>query len=151
MLGKTKVALIPEGPAGRFMGGSFLQWALFKNDEGIGPCLDLSEWLFAPEQLQGYYEVSGGTYLPTYLQLLQDDFWQQAHLKDIVAMVPYTYAVGYPGPTTPWAQETLGTDLIPKLIRRVLVEGWTNDEAIAEANETLEGIYEQWQEKLSRP
>ena len=142
MLEKTRVTLIPEGPAGRFMGGAFLQWGISQESDQVATCLALTEWLFSPAQLRGYYQAANGTYLPTAPLLLQDDIWQRPHLKDVAAMVPYTYAVGYPGPTTPWALEALQTDLIPKMIRRVLVEGWSTDEAVIEAEETLWQLYD---------
>ena len=145
LLAKTSVTLIPSGPAGRFIGGTFLQWGLFKQSEQVPTCLKLTEWLFSPDRLRGYYQAANGTYLPVAPKLLDDELWQRPHLKDVAEMVPYTYAVGYPGPTTPWALEALQTDLIPQLIRRVLVDGWSNDEAIQEADQTLWQIYERWQ------
>ncbi|MEM7029951.1 MAG: extracellular solute-binding protein, partial [Chloroflexota bacterium] len=149
MLDNTTVTLIPEGPAGRFIGGGFLQWVLFKQSEQISACLSLTEWLFAPDRLRGYYEAASGTYLPTSPALLNDELWQRPHLKDVAKMVPYTYATGYPGPTTPWALQAMQTDFIPKMVRRVLVEGWTTDEAIREADETLWRIHGEWEKRLN--
>lgn len=145
LLEKTSVTLIPAGPAGRFIGGSFLQWGIFSESEQVSSCSSLTEWLFSPDQLRGYFQAASGTYLPTFPQLLADDLWQRPHLRDVVKMVPHTYAVGYPGPTTPWALEALQSDLVPKLIQRVLVDGWSTDEAVLEAHEALWQLYDRWQ------
>jgi multiple sugar transport system substrate-binding protein len=148
LLGKTAVILIPQGPAGRFVDGTFSQWGIFKSSQQVPLCFELTEWLLSPEHLRRYYEAAGGTFLPTYRNLLNDEMWQRPHLQAVAEMIPYTYAIGYPGPTTPWALEAMDNDFIVRMLQRVLVEGWDNGRAIAEADEALWQIYDAWQEQL---
>jgi ABC-type glycerol-3-phosphate transport system substrate-binding protein len=145
LLDRTQVIVVPAGPAGRYVSGTFSQWGIFKNSPNVQRCFELSEWLFAPDQLRGYYEAAGGLFLPTYTALLQDEFWQQPHLQVVAETLPDTYPPGYPGPTTPWALDGLSSNIIPQLIQRVLVDGWDNEPAITEADEALQQLYDDWQ------
>jgi len=37
-----------------------------------------------------------------------------------------------------------------KMLNRVLIDGWDNDKAIAEANQALQKWYDDWQAKLKK-
>lgn len=148
LLEKTAVIPIPAGPEGRFVSGYFYQWGAFNTSENAELCLDLMEYLFSPEQLRAYYEAGGGNMLPVYKEMLNDEMWQDPQRKVLAEMVPHTYPQGYPGLTTPWVLDAWNDHTMVKMVNRVLVDGWTIDDAIAEADEALWKWYNDWQEQL---
>jgi ABC-type glycerol-3-phosphate transport system substrate-binding protein len=145
LLEKTAVIPIPGGPAGRFVSGYYYQWGVFNTSAHPELCLDLLEHLFAPDQLGPFNEAGGGNMLPVYKEMLNDEMWQDPARKVLVDMVPNTRPQGYPGLTTPWILDAWMDHTMAKMLNRVLVDGWTNDEAIAEAETALQKWYDQWQ------
>jgi hypothetical protein len=63
-------------------------------------------------------------------------------------MVEFTVPQGYPGATKPWIQDAWMDHTICKMFNRVMVDGWDNDKAIAEAKAALQKWYDDWQAKL---
>ena len=145
LLEKTAVIPIPGGPAGRFVSGYYYQWGVFNTSAHPELCLYLLEHLFAPEQLGPFNEAGGGNMLPVYNNMLNDEMWQDPARKVLVDMVPNTRPQGYPGLTTPWILDAWMDHTMAKMLNRVIVDGWTNDEAIAEAQTALQKWYDQWQ------
>lgn len=151
LLANTAVIPIPAGPAGRFVSGYYYQWGAFNTSEHPELCLQLMEYLFTPEQLPGYYEAGGGNMLPVYKDMLNDPMWQDDPDRKVLAdMVSSTRPQGYPGLTTPWILDAWMDHTMAKMLNRVLVDGWSNDDAIAEADEALWKWYNDWQEQLGQ-
>lgn len=144
LLEKTAVIPLPAGPAGRFVSGYYYQWAVFNTSEHPDLCLQLLEHLFAPEQLRPFYEAGGGNMLPVYKEMLNDEMWQDPARKVLADMVPNTRPQGYPGLTTPWILDAWMDHTMAKMLNRVLVDGWSNDDAIVEAEAALQKWYDQW-------
>jgi len=88
LLAKTAVIQIPKGPAGRFCSGYFYQFASFNTGKHEDVCLELLEWLLAPDQVRPFYDAAGGNFLPTYNGLLKDEMWQDPDRKLLADMVP---------------------------------------------------------------
>lgn len=146
LLDKTAVILVPAGPAGRFISGYYYQWGVFNTSAHPELCLQLLEHLFAPDQLRPFYDAGGGNMLPVYKEMLNDEMWQDPARKVLADMVPNTRPQGYPGLTTPWILDAWMDHTMAKMLNRVLVDGWTNDDAIAEAEAALQKWYDQWQQ-----
>ncbi|MBX3011558.1 MAG: extracellular solute-binding protein [Caldilineaceae bacterium] len=145
LLEKSAVIPLPAGPAGRFVSGYYYQWGVFNTSANPELCLQLLEYLFAPDQLRPFYEAGGGNMLPVYKEMLNDDMWQDPVRKVLADMVPNTRPQGYPGLTTPWILDAWMDHTMAKMVNRVLVDGWSNDDAIAEAETALQKWYDQWQ------
>jgi multiple sugar transport system substrate-binding protein len=150
LLDKTAAIPIPAGPQGSFVSGYYYQWGAFNTSEHPELCLQLMEYLFTPERLQGYYEAGGGNMLPVYNNMLAHEWWQDPFRKVLADMVPNTRPQGYPGLTTPWILDAWMDHTMAKMLNRVLVDGWSNDDAIAEADEALWKWYNDWQEQLGQ-
>lgn len=144
---KSAVIPIPGGPAGRFVSGYYYQWGVFNTSAHPELCLQLLEHIFAPDQLRPFYEAGGGNMLPVYKEMLGDEMWQDPSRKVLADMVPNTRPQGYPGLTTPWILDAWMDHTMAKMVNRVLVDGWSNDDAIAEAQTALQKWYDQWQEQ----
>jgi len=146
LLDKTAVIPVPAGPNGRFISGYYYQWGAFTTSAHPELCLDLLEHIFAPDQLRPFYDAGGGNMLPVYKEMLNDEMWQDPARKVLADMVPNTRPQGYPGLTTPWILDAWMDHTMAKMLNRVLVDGWTNDDAIAEAEAALQKWYDQWQQ-----
>ncbi len=149
LLEKTAVIPVPAGPEGRFISGYYYQWGVFNTSDQIELCLQLLEHIFSPEQLGPFYEGGGGNMLPVYKEMLNDEMWQDPDRKVLADMVSATRPQGYPGLTTPWILDAWMDHTMVKMLNRVLIDGWSNDDAIAEADEALWKWYNDWQEKLA--
>lgn len=150
LLEKTAAILVPAGPEGRFISGYYYQWGAFNTSPHADLCLQMMEWVLSPERLQGYYEAGGGNMVPVYKDMLNDEMWQDPYRKVLADMVPYTRPQGYPGLTTPWVLDAWMDHTMVKMLNRVLVDGWSNDEAIAEADAALWKWYNDWQAQLGQ-
>jgi multiple sugar transport system substrate-binding protein len=151
LLNKSAVIPIPAGPAGRFVSGYYYQWGAFNTSANPELCLQLMEHLFTPDNLRGYYEAGGGNMLPVYTEMLGEEMWQgDPHRQVLAEMVANTRPQGYPGLTTPWILDAWMDHTMSKMLNRVLVDGWSNDDAIAEAEEALWKWYNDWQEQLGQ-
>jgi multiple sugar transport system substrate-binding protein len=151
LLNMSAVIPIPAGPAGRFVSGYYYQWGAFNTSAHPELCLQLMEYLFTPDNLRGYYEAGGGNMLPVYKEMLNEETWQGDPDRRVLAeMVANTRPQGYPGLTTPWILDAWMDHTMAKMLNRVLVDGWSNDDAIAEAEEVLWKWYNDWQEQLSQ-
>lgn len=150
LLDKTLVIPIPGGPKGRFVSGYYYQWGAFKTSKHPELCLQLMEYLFTPDNLRPYYEAGGGNMLPVYKNMLNDDMWKDPARKVLADMVPNTRPQGYPGLTTPWILDAWMDHTMVKMVDRVLIDGWDNDKAIAEAQAALQKWYDDWQAKLKK-
>lgn len=150
LLEKTAAIPIPAGPAGQFISGYYYQWGVFSTSPNADLCLQMLEWMLSPENLQGYYEAGGGNMLPVYKDMLGHEMWQDPARKVLADSVPFTRPQGYPGLTTPWILDAWMDHTMSKMVNRVLVDGWSNDEAITEAQTALQKWYDDWQATLSQ-
>jgi len=150
LLANTQVIPVPAGPKGHFISGYYYQWAAFKTSKHPELCLQLMEALITPDQLRPYYEAGGGNMLPVYKNMLNDKMWQDPDRKVLADSVPNTHPQGYPGLTTPWILDAWMDHTMAKMLNRVLVDGWDNDKAIAEADQALHKWYDEWQAKLKK-
>lgn len=147
---KTAAIPVPGGPAGRFISGYYYQWGVFNTSPHADLCLQMLEWMLSPENLQGYYEGGGGNMLPVYKDMLEHEMWQDPQRKVLADMVSATRPQGYPGLTTPWVLDAWMDHTMVKMLNRVIVDGWSNDEAIAEADAALWKWYNDWQALLEQ-
>jgi multiple sugar transport system substrate-binding protein len=141
LLANTVVLPPPAGPAGRFSPGDVRHWVIFKT-EGVDLCRDLTTWLFAPAQINSFYAAGTGYFLPVYRDLLNDPIWQEPNRQVLASQAANTVVTGYPGPITPWAVDARADGVIGTMIRHVLLDGWSVEEAVVEAAEELQGYYE---------
>lgn len=146
LLANTAILPPPAGPAGQFSPGDIRHWIIFKTEQ-VDLCIDLTTWLFAPEQMRTFYTAGSGYFLPVHKELLNDPMWQEPNRQVLAAQTSQTVVTGYPGPITPWAMAARDDAVIGTMIAHVLFDGWDMDEAIATADEALQQHYQQWHEE----
>lgn len=59
----------------------------------------------------------------------------------------WTGYIGYPGPANPATGEVFGTNIIPTMMARAALGELTAEEAVCEAHEQIEAIFENWREE----
>jgi len=149
LLSKTEITLLPKGPKGRFTSGYYYRWGIFNTTKFPEAALGLMEYLTQPAQLRPVYDLSAGNMMPVYKNMMNDDMWKKSKQREtVVKMVEFTVPQGYPGSTTPWIQDAWMDHTICKMFNRVMVDGWDNDKAIAEAKTALQKWYDDWQARL---
>lgn len=146
LLANTAILPPPAGPVGQFSPGDIRHWVIFKTEQ-VDLCMDLTSWLFAPEQIRSFYDAGSGYFLPVHKELLNDPMWQEPNRQVLASQAAKTVVTGYPGPITPWAMDARANAVIGVMIAHVLMDDWPIDEAIADADETLQQIYDQWHEE----
>ena len=145
LLANTAILPPPAGPAGQFSPGDIRHWVIFKTEQ-VDLCIDLTTWLFAPAQINAFYEAGSGNFLPVHKELLNDPIWQEANRQVLATQAANTVVTGYPGPITPWAMDARDDDVVGTMITHVLIDGWSIEDAIATADEALNQLYDQWHE-----
>jgi len=145
LLANTAMLPPPAGPVGQFSPGDIRHWVIFKTKQ-VDLCLALTTWLFAPEQIRTFYDAGSGYFLPVHKELLDDPMWQEPNRQVLASQASQTVVTGYPGPITPWAVAARTDGVAGTMIRRVLLDGWRIDEAVVDANEVLQQMYDQWHE-----
>ncbi len=149
LLAKTEITLLPKGPKGRFTAGYYYRAGIFSSTKYPEAALGLMEYLTSPAQLRPVYDLSAGNMMPVFKNMMNDDMWTKSTQREtVVKMTEFTVPQGYPGSTTPWIQDAWMDHTVCKMFNRVMVDGWDNDKAIAEAKSTLQKWYDDWQAKL---
>lgn len=143
LLANTAVLPPPAGPSGRLSPGDVRHWVIFKTAQ-VDLCRDLTTWLFAPDHINDFYAAGTGYFLPVYQDLLDDPIWQEPNRQVLAGQAANTVVTGYPGPITPWAVDARADGVIGDMIRHVLLDGWSVEEAVVEATDALQGYYDEW-------
>jgi hypothetical protein len=80
--------------------------------------------------------------VPVYKRLFDSPFWREKPVfKHFIQMAETGVPVSYAGSPTPAAGEVLNTQVIPKMIQRVLVENYTAEKALEECHSKIAEIY----------
>ena len=148
LLANTTILPPPAGPAGNFSPGDIRHWVIFKTEQA-DLCFDLTRWLFAPDQIRTFYEAGSGNFMPVHKDLLNDPMWQEPNRQVLATQAANTVVSGYPGPITPWAMAARADAVIGTMIARVLHDGWSIEDAVVAADETLQEQYDRWHDQSS--
>jgi len=77
-----------------------------------------------------------------YKRLFDSPFWKEKPaFKHFIQMAETGVPVSYAGSPTPAAGEVLNTQVIPKVVQRVLVENWEPAKALEEGHKKIAEIY----------
>jgi hypothetical protein len=87
-------------------------------------------------------QSTGGRWVPVYKRLFDSAFWKEKPVfKHFIQMVEQGVPISYAGSPTPAAYEVLNTNLIPKMVQRVLVENWPAEKAAEETHRAVAEVY----------
>src|SRR5207245_1291328 len=85
----------------------------------------LIDYFMQPANYDKIIQSTGGRWVPVYKRLFDSPFWREKpEFRHFINMAETGVPVSYAGAPTPAAGEVLNTHVIPKMIQRVLVDGW---------------------------
>ncbi len=141
----TTIKALPAGPAGAFnSGGVRVAWALFNSSAAEQQDLgkDLLRYLQEPEQFEPWIALAFAA--PAVAAFEDMEIWSDPKRAGFLEGSKTGVMSGYPGPVTPAAAEL--DSLVPatSMVLRVLVDGWTVDEAVEEAEQVANDVYSKY-------
>jgi multiple sugar transport system substrate-binding protein len=134
---------VPAGPKGTV--NQIDTWALgaFKKSPYPELAKGLIDYFMQPQNYDKIIQSTGGRWVPVYKRLFDSPFWREKPaFKHFIQMAETGVPVSYAGSPTPAAGEVLNTQVIPKMIQRVLVENYAAEKALEECHKRIAEIYE---------
>lgn len=145
-LENTGLAKWPAGPAGSLSMMDTYGLGIMKYSDKQELAKDLLRYLFQPENLEAFYNAGMGFQNPTIEKYTtMDVFTSDPKLQTITELLATAHAPGWPGPVTRAVAEIEAQGILPDMVARVLVDGITPEESLAEATQRIEEIYEKYE------
>lgn len=141
LLEKTGIALVPQGPKGRFIAGIYNNVGIFANTKHPEIAENLIAFLCEYEWYRDWIEVSNTLAAPVYPSMENDPFWRDPINQVFVQSTRYFKPLGYPGPHTAAVAEVYNSRLFSDALQRVIVDGWSVAKAVAELETRMKAIY----------
>ena len=86
-------------------------------------------------------EEGDGRWGPPYKQMYESEFWKRPAFQHWRPMLERGRQFPSPGTNNPAAGEVLATNVIARMMHRVLVENWEAEKAVEEAHKKAVEIY----------
>jgi multiple sugar transport system substrate-binding protein len=141
----TVVRALPAGPKGAISSSSArVSWALFNSSSPDRQELskELLRYLSAPEQFEPW--IAKAFAAPAAMQYEAMEIWKDPQRAGFLEGAKTGVMLGYPGPVTPAASELYSRVPAVSMILRVLIDKWSIEEAIAEAEQVAKDIYSKY-------
>jgi multiple sugar transport system substrate-binding protein len=136
----------PAGPAGAIEELTTAEWLLFKHNPYPEIAKGLVDYWMAPENLRVVIEEGDGRWGPPYKGMYDSDFWKRPVFQHWRTMLERGRQFPHPGTTNAASSEVIATNVISRMMHRVLVENWEAEKAVAEAHKKAAEVYERHQE-----
>jgi multiple sugar transport system substrate-binding protein len=133
---------IPAGPAGTFSELTTSEWMLFKHNPYPELAKGLVEYWMTPKNYQVVIEEGDGRWGPVYKDMYQSDFWKRPALQHWRGMIDNGLFFPAPGAINAASGEVLATNVMSRMMHRVLIESWEAEKAVEEAHNKVVKIYE---------
>lgn len=142
----TTIKSLPAGPKGQFASaGTRVAWAVFnkspEDKQAMGR--DLLRYLMEPAQFEPW--IAKAFAAPAVKQYESMDIWKDPQRAGFLEGAKNGIMTGYPGPITPAASELDSRVPVVSMILRVLVDKFSVDDAIAEAEKVANDVYSKYQ------
>jgi multiple sugar transport system substrate-binding protein len=137
----TGLLPVPAGPAGAFDALGTAEWVLFKHNPYPEVAKGLAEYWMAPENLRVMIEEGDGRWGPPYKGMYDSDFWKRPVFQHWRGILERGRQFAYAGITNPASGEVVATNVIARIMHRVLVESWEAEKAVEEAHKKVVEIY----------
>jgi multiple sugar transport system substrate-binding protein len=142
----TGLLPVPAGPGGAFQSLGTGEWVLFKHNPYPEVAKGLVEYSMEPENLRVVMEEGGGRWGPPYRAMYASDFWQRSAFKHWRAMLDDGRQFASPGSMSAAGGEVQVTNVLSRMMHRVLVENWEAEKAVEEAHKKAVEIYARYAE-----
>jgi len=137
----TGLLPVPAGPAGAFDTLGAVDWVLFKHNPYPEVAKGLAEYWMAPENLRVMIEEGDGRWGPPYKGMYDSDFWNRPVFQHWRGILERGRQFAYAGIVNPASGEVLATNVVSRIMHRVLVENWEAEKAVEEAHKKAAEIY----------
>ncbi|MGE3539446.1 MAG: ABC transporter substrate-binding protein [Candidatus Tectimicrobiota bacterium] len=137
----TALLPTPAGPAGAFDNLSSAEWVLFKHNPYPEFARGLADYWMAPENLRAVIEEGDGRWGPPYQGMYDSDFWKRPVFQHWRSMLERGRQFPYPGTWTAAAGEVVATNVLARMIQKVLIENVEIEQAVEEAHKKVAEIY----------
>jgi multiple sugar transport system substrate-binding protein len=142
----TAIAGVPAGPQGQFMSaGVRVAWSIFNTvpqaNQELGK--DLLRYLMEPEQYEPWIALAFAA--PSVAKYAEMDTWQDPQRAGFLEASKTGILTGYPGPVTPAASELGSRNPTLAMVLRVIIDGWTIEQAVEEADQVANDIYSKYE------
>lgn len=133
---------VPAGPKGTVNQIDTWAFGAFKKNPYPELARGLLDHFMQPANYDKIIQSTGGRWVPVYKRLFDSPFWREKPaFKHFIQMAETGVPVSYAGAPTPAAGEVLNTQVIGKMIQRVLVENFSAERALEEAHKKVAEIY----------
>jgi multiple sugar transport system substrate-binding protein len=136
----------PAGPAGSAEELTTAEWMVFKQTPYPELAKGLIQYYMTPKNLQVVMEEGGGRWGPPYPEMYDSDFWKQPNFAHWRSMLERGRQIASPGAPGPASGEVVATNVLARMMQRVLVENWPAEKAVEEAHKKVVEIYARYQE-----
>jgi multiple sugar transport system substrate-binding protein len=137
----TGLLPVPAGPAGRVEELTTAEWVLFKHNPYPEVAKGLADYWMAPENFRVMIEEGDGRWGPPYRGMYDSEFWKRPIFQHWRGMLERGRLFPSPGTQNAAAGEVVATNVIARMMHRVLIESWEAEKAVAEAHKKVVEIY----------
>jgi len=142
----TGLLPVPAGPAGSVQSLGTGEWVLFKHNPYPEVAKGLVQYSMEPENLRIVMEEGGGRWGPPYRGMYASDFWQRPEFQHWRVMLEQGRQFASPGSMSAAGGEVQVTNVISRMMHRVLVENWEAEKAVEDAHKKVVEIYARYAE-----
>lgn len=138
----TAIEALPAGPKGAFSSaGTRFAWSIFNTTPAEKQELSkgLIHYLMSPEQYEPW--ITAAFAAPSTLKYAEMELWNDPQRAGFLEATKNGVMLGYPGPITPAAAELDSLMPATSMALRVIIDGWSVDEAVLEAAQVATDIY----------
>jgi multiple sugar transport system substrate-binding protein len=145
MADATAIASLPAGPEGAFnSAGIRVSWGIMNTSSEQNQELskDLLRYLWEPEQYEPWIALAFAS--PALAQYEQMEMWSDPQRAGFLEAAKTGVLAAHPGPITPASSELGSRNPTLAMVLRVVIDGYTVEEAIEEAEQVALDIYSKY-------
>jgi multiple sugar transport system substrate-binding protein len=137
----TALLPVPAGPTGAAEVLSTNEWVLFQQNPYPEVAKGLAAYWMDPENLRVMIEEGGGRWGPPYHGMYDSAFWKRPAFQHWRDMLQRGRQFPSPGTENAAAGEVMSSNVLARMMHRVLVERWDAARAVEEAHKKTVEIY----------
>ena len=142
LLKDTVMLLKPAGAKGKNHDVFLTSYAIFNNVKDVKAAKSLIKFMLAPDNYKKVMYKSFGQLVPPFAKPRADPYWQKNESYQNLLKAPeYARVPGFPGSITAAAAEVVASNVLTDMTARVIVDKWSIDKALDEADQRAREIY----------
>jgi multiple sugar transport system substrate-binding protein len=138
---------LPAGPGGAFDSLTTAELLLFNHNPYPEVARGRAAYWMAPENLRVTIEEGDGRWGPPYKGMYESDFWKRPAFQHWRGIVDRGRQFAHAGVMNAASGEVMATNVVARIIHRVLIEHWEAEKAVEEAHKKAAEIYARHQQE----